>query len=79
VTVPKAQKGLAVTPKRKMMASVLDVLESVKASSSIPSEKITETSKMQIKAESKPAEVEAPVSQASAEAGPSEPADKQPS
>jgi hypothetical protein len=37
VTVPKAQKGLAATPKRKRMASVLDVLESVKASSSIPS------------------------------------------
>jgi hypothetical protein len=34
---------------------------------------------MQIKAETRPAEVEAAVSQASAEAGPSEPADKQPS
>jgi hypothetical protein len=31
VTVPKAQKGLAATPKRKRMASVLDVLETVKA------------------------------------------------
>jgi hypothetical protein len=31
VTVLKAQKDLAVTPKRKRMASVLDVLESVKA------------------------------------------------
>ena len=36
VAVPKAQKGLTVTPKRKRMASVLDVLESVQASSSIP-------------------------------------------
>jgi hypothetical protein len=34
VTMPKAQKGLAATPKRKRMASVLDVLETVKASSS---------------------------------------------
>jgi hypothetical protein len=34
--VPKAQKGLAATPKRKRMASVLDVLETIKASSSTP-------------------------------------------
>jgi hypothetical protein len=79
VTVPKAQKGLVATPKRKRMASVLDVLESVKASSSIPSRKIAEASKMQTEAETKPAEAEAAVSEASAEAGPSEPADKQPS
>ena len=42
VIVSKAQKGLAATPKRKRMASVLDVLETVKASSSIPSRKIAE-------------------------------------
>jgi hypothetical protein len=70
--VPKAQKGLTATPKRKMMASVLDVLESVKALSSIPSGKIAEV-------ETKPAEVEAAMGQASAEARPSERADKQPS
>jgi hypothetical protein len=62
LTVPKAQKDLAATPKRKRMASVLDVLESVKASSSIPSGKIAESSKMQIEAEAKSAEVEAAVS-----------------
>jgi hypothetical protein len=78
VTVPKIQKGLAAIPKRRM-ANVLDVLESVKASSSTPLGKIVEASKMQIKAETKPAEVEAAVSQASAEAGPLESADKQPS
>jgi hypothetical protein len=58
VTVPKAQKGLAATPKIKRMASVLDVLESVKTSSSIPLGKIAEASKMQIEAKTKPAEVE---------------------
>jgi hypothetical protein len=79
VTMPKAQKGLAVTPKRKRMASVLDVLETVKASSSIPSGKIAEASKIQIEAEARPAEVEGAMSQASAEAGPSERIDKQPS
>jgi hypothetical protein len=72
VAVPKAQKGITTTPKRKRMASVLDVLESVKASSSIPSGKIAEV-------ETKLAEVEAVVGQTSAEAAPSEPVDKQPS
>jgi hypothetical protein len=31
VTVPKAQKGSTATPKRRRMANVLDVLETVKA------------------------------------------------
>jgi hypothetical protein len=79
VTVLKIQKGLAATPKRRRMANVVDMLESVKASSSTPSGKIAEASKMKIKAETKPAEVEAAVSQASAEARPSEPVEKKPS
>jgi hypothetical protein len=69
VAVPKAQKGLAATPKRKRMASVLDVLETIKASSSTP-EKIAKASKVQIETETKLAEAEATMSQASAEAGP---------
>jgi hypothetical protein len=76
VTVPKAQKDLGVTPKRKRMAIVVDVLESVKASSSIPSRKIVESSKMQIEAEAKSVEVEVAVSQASVEVGPSEPVEQ---
>jgi hypothetical protein len=79
VTVPKAQKSLVATPKRRRMANVLDVLETVKALSSTPSGKIVEASKMQTEAETKPAEIGAAVSQASAEAGPSEPAEKKPS
>jgi hypothetical protein len=79
VTVLKIQKGLAATPKRRRMANVLDVLESVNASSSTPSGKIVEALKMQIEAETKSAEVEATVSQASAKDGPSEPAEKKPS
>jgi hypothetical protein len=73
VTVPKAQKGLAATPKRKRMASVLDVLETIKASSSTPG-KIAKTSKVQIETKTKLTKAEATMSQASAEAGPSEPA-----
>jgi hypothetical protein len=79
VIVPKIQKGLAATPKRRRMANILYVLESVKASSSTPSGKIAEASKIQIEAETKPVEAETAVSQASAEAGPSEPAEKKPS
>jgi hypothetical protein len=73
VEVPKTQKGLAATPKRKRMASVLDVLETIKASSSTPG-KIAKASKAQIETETKLTEAEATMSQADAEAGPSEPA-----
>jgi hypothetical protein len=79
VTVPKAQKSLVATPKRRRMANVLDVLETVKALSSTPSRKIAEDSKMQTEAKTKLAEIEAAVSQASAEVGPSELAEKKPS
>jgi hypothetical protein len=78
VEVPKAQKGLAATPKRKRMASVLDVLETIKASSSTPG-KIAKASKVQIETETKLTEAEATMSQASAEAGPLEPAKEKPS
>jgi hypothetical protein len=79
VIVPKAQKSLAATLKRRRMANVLDVLETVKALSSTPSRKIVEASKMQTEAETKPAKIEAAVGQASDEAGPSELAEKKPS
>jgi hypothetical protein len=67
VTVPKAQKGLTVTPKRKRMASVLDVLERIKTSSS-PRGKIAEASQAQT--EIKLTEAEATKSQAETEVGP---------
>jgi hypothetical protein len=79
VIVPKAQKSLAATPKRRRMANVLDVPERVKALSSTPSRKIAEASKMQTEAETKPTKIEAAVSQASAEVGPSKLAEKKPS
>jgi hypothetical protein len=78
VPMPKIQKGLAATPKRRRMASVLDVLETVKASSSTPG-KIAKATKMKIKAKTKLTETEAAMSQASVEAGPSEPAKEKPS
>jgi hypothetical protein len=71
MTVPKAQKDLTATPKRKRMVNVLDVLETIKSSSTTP-KKPAEAPKTQI--ETKPSEVKAAKSQTEAEAGPSEPA-----
>jgi hypothetical protein len=71
VTVPKSQKGLTATPKRKRMVNVLDVLETIKTSSSTPG-KTAEASKAQT--ETKLIDAEAAKSQAETEAGPSEPA-----
>jgi hypothetical protein len=74
VTVSKAQKGSAATPKRRRMANVLDVvLETAKSLSPAPSRKIVEVSKAQLEAETKQAEVGATKIQAEIEAGPSEP------
>jgi hypothetical protein len=47
VGVPQAQKGPTVTPKRKRMVNVLDVLETIKSSSSTP-KKVAEAQKAQI-------------------------------
>jgi hypothetical protein len=73
VEVLKAQKGLTATPKRKRMASVLDVLETIKASSSTLG-KVAKALEVQIETETKLTKAEATMSRADAEAGPSEPA-----
>jgi hypothetical protein len=52
VEATKIQKDLAVTPKRKRMASVLDVLEKIKTSSSTLG-KIAKVSKAQVETETK--------------------------
>jgi hypothetical protein len=49
VEVPKSQKGPAMTPKRKRMVNVLDILETIKSSSITP-KKIAETPEVQIEA-----------------------------
>jgi hypothetical protein len=64
----KSQKGPAVTPKRKRMVNVLDVLETIKCSSTTP-KKIAETSEVHTKA----FVAEASKQQSETEAGPSEP------
>jgi hypothetical protein len=69
IEAAKNQKGLAVTPKRKRMVNVLDVLETIKSSSTTP-KKIVETSK--VHTEAFVAEVSRQ-HQSETEAGPSEP------
>jgi hypothetical protein len=65
----KNQKGPVVTPKRKRMVNVLDVLETIKSSSTTP-KRIVGTSEVQIETFGD----EASKHQAETEAGPSEPA-----
>jgi hypothetical protein len=72
VEAPKIQKDLTATPKRKRMASVLDVLETIKTSSSSPG-KIAKASKTHVETEKKLTEAEATMSRADVETGPSEP------
>jgi hypothetical protein len=76
VTMLKAQKSSAATPKRRRMANVLDVLETVKTLNSTPSKKIAKASKAQTEVETEQAEIETAVIQAGTKAGPSEPTEK---
>jgi hypothetical protein len=70
----KVQKTSAVTPKRRRMANMLDVvLETTKALSPAPTKKIAEAAKEQAEAETGQAEAEATKIQAEAEAGPRAP------
>jgi hypothetical protein len=73
-TVPKVQMGSVVTPKRRRMANVLDVvLETTKTLSLAITRKVAEASKAQLEADTKQAEAEATTIQAETEAGPSVP------
>jgi hypothetical protein len=69
VGVPQTQKGPGVTPKRKRMVNVLDVLETIKSSSSTP-KKVAKAQKAQI--ETKASGGEATKHQVEIKTGPSE-------
>jgi hypothetical protein len=69
IEAAKNQKGPAVTPKRKRMVNVLDVLETIKSSSTTP-KRIVETFEVQIETLG----AEASKHQVETETGPSEPA-----
>jgi hypothetical protein len=73
-TMLEVQKGYAVTPKRRRMTNVLDVvLETTKTLSFTPTRKVAETAKVQPESDTKQAKIEAATIQAETEAGPSVP------
>jgi hypothetical protein len=73
-TALRAQKSSAITPSRRMMVNVLDVLETTDSISLTPKEKVAEADKTQPKADTKQIDVEATTTQAETKAGPLVPA-----
>jgi hypothetical protein len=74
-TVLRAQKSSAITPSRRRMVNVLDVLETTDSISLAPKWKVAEADKTQPKADTKQIDVEATTTQAETEAGLSVPAE----
>jgi hypothetical protein len=68
VETTKIQKGPTVTPKRKRMVNVLDVLETIKSSSTTPKKTVATS-----EAKSEISDTKALEQETEAEAGPSEP------
>jgi hypothetical protein len=66
----KAEKCSATTPKRRRMVNVLDILETTDSISPAHTGKVAEADKTQPKADTKQIEVEATITQAETEAGP---------
>jgi hypothetical protein len=75
-TVLKAEKSSAITPRRKRMVNVLDILETTDSISPAPIKKVVEADKAQTKADTKQIEVEAAMIEARTDTGPSEPTEK---
>jgi hypothetical protein len=73
--VPKVQMGSVVTPKRRRMVNVLDVLETTDSISLAPTRKVAKADKTQPKANTKQIEDEATITQAETEIGPTVPAE----
>jgi hypothetical protein len=74
-TVPKVQMGFVVTPRRRRIVNVLDVLETTETLNPASIGKAAETAKAQTEADTKQIEVEAAETQAETEAGPTVPAE----
>jgi hypothetical protein len=69
----KAEKISAITPKRRRMVNVLDILETTYSISPAPTWKVVEADKTQPKADTKQIEVETTITQAETEAEPTVP------
>jgi hypothetical protein len=76
--VPKVQMGTAITPRRRRMVNVLDVLETTDSIRLTPKEKAAEIDRAQPKTDIKQKDAEATITQAETEAGPSVPAETKP-
>jgi hypothetical protein len=72
-TVLKAEKSSSITPRRKRMVNVLDILETTNSKNPIPTGKVAEADKTQPKADSKQIEVETTITQDETEAEPTMP------
>jgi hypothetical protein len=77
-TTLRAQKSPAITPRRRRMVNVLDVLETTDSISLTPKGKVAEADKMQPKADTKQIDVEATTTQAKTKVGPSMPTEMKP-
>jgi hypothetical protein len=77
-TVPKVQMGSVVTPKRRRMVNVLDVLETTETLNPASTGKVVEAPRVQAEADTKQIEVEAAGIEAGTDAGPTESAEKKP-
>jgi hypothetical protein len=77
-TTLRAQKSSAITPRRRRMVNVLDVLETTDSTSLTPKGKVAEANKTQPKADTNQIDVEATTNQAETKAGPSVPAETKP-
>jgi hypothetical protein len=77
-TALRAQKSSAITPRRRRMVNVFDVLEKTDSISLTPKGKVAEADKTQPKADTKQIDVEATTTQAETNAGPSVPAETKP-
>jgi hypothetical protein len=69
----KAEKSSAITPKRRRLVNVLDILETTDSISPAPTGKVAEADKMEPKADTKKIEVETTITQAETEAEPTVP------
>jgi hypothetical protein len=77
-TVPNVQMGSVVTPKRRRMVNVLDVLETTETLNPSSTGKVAEVPRVQTEADTKQIEVEAAGIEAGTDAGPTESAEKKP-
>jgi hypothetical protein len=76
-TLLKAEKSSAITPRRKRMVNVLDILETTDSKCPAPMKKVAEAVKAQTEADIKQIEIEAATIEAEIDSVPSKSAEKE--